>query len=406
MRYRCLILSLLACVAPASGCQIAQQAVDLVASSNPGNHLESKEINPLSAITSAPGKTVQTHQGEVLALRSVSGGEPRLLSLGQDRKIVLWDLPSGQGRLIREISQDPRVATFGESKSLIAWADDTGIYIECLQGCSGSLALKRLKSRPAALAFHDGDTSLLIGGLDGRVYRWRFMKEQEVSSTEDREKMIERYIAHHSVVSSIIPHPAGRAFFSADWEGSMVAWLAYSSDAFEGAFDKNVFKGRFYTDIPNALASARTPDRGICALAISKNGERIAVGTEDGHVETWEVRGFTMSSRKQIHKGRVMALDISADGNRVVSVGKDTKVKVSELSSDPSYPLNPTALPKLLNDVSENPIPSAALAVFVSPSQVIATTKEGALAEIRVQGTPIPEPTKLPAPSKPTDLDY
>lgn len=406
MRYRCLIPILLAYAVSASGCQVAQQAVDLISQGGPANNLESKEIIPLPSLNATGGKPIQAHQGDVLTLRAVSAEGGKLVSLGQDRKIVLWDLATGQGRLIREVAQDPRVAAFGESEALLAWADDTGIYIECVQGCSGTLSLKRLKSRPAALAFHDGDTALLIGGLDGRVYRWRFMKEQDVSTTEDREKMIERYIAHHSVISSIVPHPAGRAFFSADWEGSMVAWLAYSSDAFEGEFDKNLFKGRFYTDIPNALAAARTPDRGICALAISKDGERIAVGTEDGHVETWEVRGFSMSSRKQVHKGRVVAIDISADGDRIVSVGKDTKVKVSELSSDPLYNLSPTALPKLLNDVSENPIPAAALAVFVSPSQVVATTKQGALAEIRVQGTPIPEPTKASTPSKPADSDY
>ena len=120
----------------------------------------------------------------------------------------------------------------------------------------------------------------------------------------------------------------------------------------------------------------------------------------------WEVRGFTLAAKKLLQNGRVVSVDISGDGTRVVSVGKDTKVRVTELANDPLHQINPYALPKLLQEVSENPIPLADLATFISPSQVVVTTKQGALAEVRVQGTPAPVPTPKPQKAGPTDTDY
>jgi WD40 repeat protein len=113
--------------------------------------------------------------------------------------------------------------------------------------------------------------------------------------------------------------------------------LAYTADDFGGAYDKNVFRGRFYTDIPAAMVAARSRDRGISSLAISHDGEHIAVGTEDGVVEVWRVKGFMLDARKSLHQGRVTSVALSPDGARVASVGKDSKVRVNSLTHDHTY---------------------------------------------------------------------
>jgi WD40 repeat protein len=389
-----------------TGCQIAVQAIDLVTPSEPANILKEQDIPSFADLKPSSGATIQSHQGEVLAVRPVPGNSSLIVTVGKDKKVVMWDLPSGQGTLIRQLNEQPIVATLGAKRALVAFATDSGIFVECIQGCSKTFSFKQLKSRPSSLVFHKDDTSLVIGGLDGRVYRWRFMEEQESSTTEEREMMVERYFAHSAVVSTVAPHPAGRAFFSADWSGNLIGWSSYSADAFGGAFDKNLFRGRFYADIPNAIFASRLPDRGVCSMAISHNGERLALGLEDGNVEVWEVRGFTLAAKKLLHNGRVVSVDISGDGTRVVSAGKDTKVRVTELVDDPAHQINPYALPKLLQEVSENPIPLADLVTFISPNQVVVTTKQGNLAEIRVQGTPAPVPTPKPKKAAPADTDY
>lgn len=406
MRYRLhtALFTLLTVIA--TGCQIADQAIDLITPSNQPNILKKQDIRLLSELNSVSGEAIQSHHGEVLAVRPVPENSSLAVTVGKDKKVVIWDLPSGQGTLIRQLVEPPTVAAIGANRALVAYANDSGIFVECIQGCSKTFSLKQLKSRPSSIVFHKDDSSLVIGGLDGRVYRWRFMEEQETSTTEEREMMVERYFAHSAVVSAVAPHPAGRAFFSADWSGNLIGWTSYSADAYGGEFDKNLFRGRFYADIPNAMFARRLSDRGICVMSISRNGERLALGLEDGNVEVWEVRGFTLAAKKLIHNGRVVSVDISGDGTRVVSAGKDTKVRVAELVDDPLHQINPYALPKLLQEVSENPIPLADRVTFVSPSQVVVTTKQGNLAEIRVQGSPAPVPTQKPQKAAPADTDY
>lgn len=389
-----------------SGCQVAEQAINLVAPAETANTLKEQDIPLLSSSLLPDNSPLRNHQGEIASVRTVPGQPNRLLTVGKDKAIIEWDLPTGRGTLVRDLEGAPTVAAIGAQRALVAWGNESGVYIECIAGCSKKFAFKRFKSRPSSLAFHTNDTALLIGGLDGRVYRWRFMEEQTASTMEEREMMVERYIAHHAVVSAVAAHPAGRAFFSGDWSGSLIAWVAYSADAFGGEFDKNLFRGRFYTDVPNAMIANRLPDRGISSIAVSRNGERIALGIEDGHVEVWETRGFTLAAKKLLHNGRVVNVDISEDGTRVVSVGKDTKVRVTELADDPVYLVNPYAYPKLLQEVSENPIALAESVTFVAPNQVVVTTRGGALAEVLVKGTPAPAPPKKPRKPLPVDTDY
>jgi WD40 repeat protein len=257
------------------------------------------------------------------------------------------------------------------------------------------------------MSFHDLDTSLLIGGLDGRVYRWRFMDDQSAPSTEERERMVERYMGHNTMVSGVVGHSVGRAFFSSDWDGKLLGWLAYTADDQGGAYDKNLFKGRFYTDIPAAIAAERPADRGISALAISKDGERIGVGTEDGHVEVWQVKGFSLFARKNLHTGRVTDVALSDDGMRIASVGKDSKVRVHYTAPDAAYKISPTALAAVLEEVSEHSVPQAHRVAFVSPSILGIGTKGGDIVEVKLQEpaprvtTPTPQATP-----KEHDRDY
>lgn len=401
------LLPLAAALLVLAGCQIAQQAADIFSPSNDSNHLPEQEILPLSELKISSFPEAHGHQGEVILLQTLSAEPPTLLSVGQDGRVVGWDLVAGKGHEVKALQAQPKVVALGEHQGLIAWADDSGVSISCLIGCSKKITLSKLKVRPSTLAFHDLDTSLLIGGLDGRVYRWRFIDDQHAPTTEYRERMIERYIGHQTMVSGVVGHSVGRAFFSSDWDGKLVGWLTYSSDDQRGEYDKNIFKGRFYTDIPAAVVAERPADRGISSLCISKDGERIGVGTEDGYVEIWRVKGFSLMTRKSLHTGRVISVALSDDGERIASVGKDSKVRVNYTVADPSFAISPTALPAVLEEVSDHQIPQAHKVVFVTKGRLSVGTKTGDIVEVKLDEPAPKSPTPTPkATPKVRDGDY
>lgn len=390
-----------------SGCHIADQAIDAFKPRDTSNILIVDTIPQTAALSLLNLPPAYKHDGEVLSVQRLPTSTLTVASVGVDGRVIGWDLGSGKGFEVKKLSDTPRLSIVGERRALIAWASDKGIFVSCLWGCSTVIELSRLKARPTSLAFHDEDTSLLIGAADGRVYRWRFLDQQNVSSMEEHEKMVERYIGHHTMVSGIVAHSTGRAFISSDWDGVLLGWLVYTADDHVGEYDKNIFRGRFYTDIANKLRAPRPTDRGISSLALSEDGQRLALGTEDGAVEIWTVRGFVPAARKELHQGRVISVALTNDGTRVASIGKDSKAKVSQLVADPSSALSTAALPYSLTDVSEHQIPLAKGAVFASDDRLAISTKTGELVEVILPTSQAPSPARpTPRPFVSKDNDY
>lgn len=390
-----------------SGCHITDQAIDAFKPRDTSNILILDNIPATSTLTLSNLPSAHKHDGEVLSVQKLPTSALALASVGVDGRVIGWDLGSGKGFELKKLGDTPRLSIVGERRALVAWASDRGVFVSCLRGCSAVLELPRLKARPTSLAFHDEDTTLLIGAADGRVYRWRFIDQQNVSSMEEHEKMVERYIGHHTMVSGVVAHSTGRAFLSSDWDGVLMGWLVYTADDHIGEYDKNIFRGRFYTDIANNLRAPRQTDRGISSLALSEDGQRLALGTEDGAVEVWTVRGFVPAARKELHQGRVVSVALTTDGTRVASVGKDSKAKVSQLIADPASAISTAALPYSLSDVSEHQIPLAKGAVFASDDRLAISTKSGELVEVRLPEGQVQAPAQpTPRPFVSRDTDY
>lgn len=332
---------------------------------------------PTASLSSSDG-----HIGEVLAVKQISLHPEQVISVGSDGNILAWNLSEGTGYIASSLGTPAQLATFGASKALVAWSSGLTINIACVTGCSERWTLSRLKSRSTSLAFHEDDSALLIGGADGRVYRWRFNRENDSLSVKEREKILERYIAHQTMVSTVLSLHTGRAFFSGDWDGALYGWLAYTADDQQGDFDKNLFGGRFFGGIGNYLRAARPTDRGITSLALSSDGHHLAVGTDDGFVELWKVRGFEMVARANLHKGRVTSVSLNADGSRILSVGRDERVVATFVTQDPLFRIQATALPAKFEQLHLEEIPSAKGVLFLSSGNGIVTTSDGHLAEL------------------------
>jgi WD40 repeat protein len=304
-----------------------------------------------------------------------------------------------------------QLAALGRRRAVVAWSSGLTVSVACVLGCSGRWNLTKLKTRTTSLGFHEDDYALIIGGADGRVYRWHFSREGSAESSDERDRILERYIAHQTLVSAVMPLHTGRAFFSSDWDGQLYAWLAYTADDHQGSYDKNLFGGRFFGSSGTYMYAPRPADRGITALAVSENGQRLAVGTDDGYVEVWEVRGFEMTARTLAHVGRVISVSLSNDGSRVASLGRDGAIVVADIVADPLYGIRAGALRSAATQVFKEEMKSARSIYFLSSADLLLSTDAGQLGEIKLSSitrTVPPAPLKVApeAASKERGSDY
>lgn len=374
-----------------AGCQIVGQVVDLFHTS------ESQTVSgeaPLWSRLSTQGLAgTEGHLGEVLTIKQVARDPIQVLSVGTDGNLITWDLESGAGSILKTLDSPCQLAALGENRSLVACASGFSVRVACVTGCTGQWELTKLKTRTTSIAFHENDSALLIGGADGRVYRWRFRLPETAETLREQEKILERYIAHQTIVTQVAPLHTARAFFSADWDGVLYGWLAYTADDQQGSFDKNLFGGRFFGDIGTYLRANRATDRGITALTVSRDGTRLGLGTEDGAIEIWEVRGFLLSARAPLHSGRVTGIALNNDGTRVASVGRDGKINVSQVVPDPLFGIKVDTLPTHLTQLMSEEMRGASKIYFLSSGNAIVTTLSGKLGEIPVAAIPAPVET-------------
>jgi WD40 repeat protein len=350
-------------------------------------------------IDTSQSQTIQAHTGEVLALREIAQSPTQLLTAGSDGNLVAWALPDGSASIVKSLGGPIQLAALGESRAMVAWTSGFTVHVACLDGCSKQWDLSDIKARTTSVAFHEDDSALLIGGADGRVYRWRFATTETAEKIRDKEKILERYIAHQTIVSNVASLPGARAFFSTDWDGSLYGWLSYTSDDQQGEYDKNLFGGRFFGTGGTFIRANRLPDRGITALAVSQDGEQLALGTDDGFVEVWQVRGFEMIARAQLHTGRITSVSIDSAQARVVSVGRDGKLVACHIDPDPLFKIKPGALADTLTPILDEEMNALKSVYVLSSGDAIVTTTSGQLGEFKLTALSKPSITATPSPT-------
>jgi WD40 repeat protein len=294
-------------------------------------------------------------------------GNNKLLSVdksGAVRNTILSD-DNSQGKNSQEVktnllynfTEQPTVATFHEKTKLLALAFTNRVVLLEIGAPQSVKVFSDIRGRFLDLTFHPDGKSLLLTVGDNKVYRWRFKADnQKIVILGQPEKELERYIGHSAIVSSLVYHPYGRVFFSGDWSGSLIAWLSYDADPYNGRYDRNLFTGRFYADETAKEVRAPQVDEAINNLAVNTSGEWLAMTLSDGSLELWQIRGFRKIAEQLAHSGPIQSL--SFEKNTISTLGRDGFLKQWNFKKNiislnkSSYKLLPTRQKQTIGAIS------------------------------------------------------
>jgi WD40 repeat protein len=320
------------------------------------------------------------HQGEVLCLATLPADALyRFLSIGSDGSVFLWTTQSQNPYLAAQVGDRIEAATFEPQYGLLAFTKGTTLMVTSLD-LKESFQIE-LPTRAQVLHFAVDGQSLLIGGKDARIYRWRFPLIKGARSKRQIEKILERYIGTGQVVSAVLPHPDGNLFFSADWAGSLQGWQLYTGDRLQGEGRGNIISSSFFSNASVRTNSKRAAqDERIEEMALDPQGKELLVATSYGDIELWKVRGLLKVASLKAHEATIFSVDFSPNGQLVATAGRDGVMNVYQIHRFTDEELRSKTDRSQQAEfvlVKSLPLPDVRVLRFMNDRQLVGGTKEG-----------------------------
>ncbi len=223
-----------------------------------------------------------------------------LASGGEDKRIILWSLPTDENKSIRQkgewqsagsiwtmaISPDGKyLASGGEDKDITLWDAATGQQFNTFKGHEGGIS---------SLAFNPAGDILASASNDNSVRLW---KAETGKSLQELRKSAEG-------VEHVIFSPDGVRLAAGSRNGSISVW--------------NVASGQLQHVLEGPTGTK------IFAACFIKNGQYLASGGADNKLRLWDVESGVVMRVLQGHKAGVTA--ISGHGQKLFSASRDGTV--------------------------------------------------------------------------------
>ena len=225
-----------------------------------------------------------------------------LAGISKNGTIILWDSVK-QAKLQSLESKDRKASSldFNKDGSLLAVGQDGGnVQIVSIPDGDEKQVIKSGTSIIKAIAFSPDGKSLAIASN----------KAIEIWSTTNFKKSFT--LAKSAQMQELIWTPDSKSILSG---GSDFDLHVYAID---GTY-QNILKGH---------------TKAISALAVSKDGKKVASGDRAGKVRVWDWGGKNPSSKDfEGHLGGVDSLSFSPDASILASAGRDDLVKTWNTSS-------------------------------------------------------------------------
>lgn len=298
---------------------------------------------PLSLMAQTPRLIIDSkgHTGLVNRLLFLDGGR-KLISVGNDKTIRLWDVNTGG--LIRTLYVNQTDGYHGRIYSAALTPDEKHLAVAGFMGKQGgdSLAIGCIYlislEKPGDIRQLKGHTNvvtdlltiedkLLSASADGKVRIWSVMEAQP--------KTITTFSGHRFPISRIAVAPKSKRIASADIYGNVVVW--------------NLTNGQMSTD-----KIGKFHDGAITSLAFSDDESLLFTGGADGKLIKWLSAGKFLETLEEGSSAVNAMLPIRGE-NKLLYLAKHGSIKNLETGSD-----------LLAFDAHNNTVSAVAMAPFTS----------------------------------------
>lgn len=269
----------------------------------------------------------------VLGLACTSDGN-KLLSVGNDGKIISWDLHSkkkifenfihSSGIFSVAISSNCKVIATGGEDNLIKLLDlDTGKELRVLKS-----HLKQVYS----VSFSPDGQYLASGSWDKSIKLWK-VSSGELLATNNN---------HESQVNSVCFSLDGKTIVSGASQGNICLWNPFKANIFDFSGHLNEVTDIAINKIGDLIASVcldktikiwdarsgqiirtlKGHDEPVRVLVFSHDGEKLASGGEDRTVLIWDVKTGKIINKIRRFEGSVLKIEFSSD-DKTISIVSD-----------------------------------------------------------------------------------
>jgi WD40 repeat protein/serine/threonine protein kinase len=228
----------------------------------------------------------------------------RLLVSGADDAVRVWSTESD--RAVMLLHSDVRMVTslvfHPNGQQIIAGNIANGIEIWDLESRQKT-TLSGHRSPVVSVALSRDGSTLVSGGQDGTIHRWRLGETHAAQTMGDANSRLLQALAFDPQRLHVVAATADKA---------VRVW--------------NSSTGRLVTRL-------READGHVEAVDVSPDGGRLVAGTESGVLMLWNTATWELAKRIKAHSGMVRSARFSPDGRTIASSGHHGPIQVWDAQS-------------------------------------------------------------------------
>lgn len=248
---------------------------------------------PIHTFSKALGMFGQGHRGAANAVAFTAQGDA-IVSGGDDSQLISWSLDDYSGETLPVSGWQISALAIAPDDTLAVGSGDGRIYLGAPGQGEAAKTLVHHQDQVTALAVDASGSLLVSGGRDRTIRLWSLPSG----------RLTRTLTAPKAPITAIACHPDGR-IVSGDQAGQGQVWSADSPD-----------------DGP-VIHQSSSP---VTALAISPNGDWLAIGADDGQLTLINLQGLNQTIRLR-HAWGVRALAFTPDSRMVVSTSADATIR-------------------------------------------------------------------------------